>query len=97
MVALSDIYSLTDFQRKTREHIERLKETRRPEVLTVNGRAEIVVQDAAAYQDLLDQIEEAQAIIGIQRGLDSMRRGEGRDAFEALRELRSKRRPGNGA
>ena len=88
MVALSDIYSLTDFQRKTREHIERLKETRRPEVLTVNGRAEIVVQDAAAYQDLLDQIEEAQAIIGIQRGLDSMRRGEGEPLADAIANVR---------
>ena len=91
MVALSDIYSLTDFQRKTREHVQRLKETRRPHVLTVNGKAELVVQDADAYQAMLDVVAEAEAIVGIKRGLDSMHRGEGRDAFEALQELRSRR------
>ena len=53
MVHLEDIHSLTDFQRNTKEHIQRLKETGRPEVLTVNGKAEIVVQDAASYQKLL--------------------------------------------
>ena len=37
MIHLDDIYSLTEFQRHTKEHIERLKQTGRPEVLTVNG------------------------------------------------------------
>ncbi|HLM47397.1 MAG TPA: hypothetical protein VK458_26255 [Myxococcaceae bacterium] len=53
MFKTSDVYSLTDFQRSAREHIQRLRDTRRPEVLTVNGKAEVVVQDADAYQDLL--------------------------------------------
>jgi hypothetical protein len=39
MVHLEDIYSLTEFQRHTKEHIERLKQTGRPEVLTINGSA----------------------------------------------------------
>jgi len=80
MIDLNDIYSLSDFQRKTREHIERLKQTGKPTVLTVNGKAELVVQDASAYQALLDRVDEAEAIVGIQRGLDSMDRGEGRVA-----------------
>lgn len=57
MIDLHHIYSLSDFQRNAREHIDRLKRTRRPEVLTVNGRAELVVQDTASYQELLDRIE----------------------------------------
>ena len=57
MVHLEDIHSLSDFQRNTKEHIQRLKETGRPEVLTVNGKAEIVVQDAASYQKLLELID----------------------------------------
>ena len=72
-----DVRSLTDFQRRTKIHIARLRKSGRPEVLTVNGKAQVVVQDAAAYQRLLDRIEEAETIAGIQRGLDSMARGEG--------------------
>jgi hypothetical protein len=54
MIDVRDIHSLSSFQRKTRDHIRRLRRTGRPEVLTVNGKAELVVQDAEAYQDLVD-------------------------------------------
>ena len=57
MIKPEDITSLTDFQRNTREHIERLKQTGRPEILTVNGQAQLVVQHAGAYQRLLDELE----------------------------------------
>lgn len=56
MIDLRNIYSLSDFQRNAREHIERLKRTGRPSVLTVNGSAEIVVQDVASYQEVLDAL-----------------------------------------
>ena len=92
MIQIRDIYSLTDFQRKTREHIERLKATGRPEVLTVNGRAEVVVQDAEAYERLLEVVEKAEAIVGIRLGLDAMHRGEGRPAAEALRSIAERTR-----
>jgi prevent-host-death family protein len=49
-----DIHSMTEFKRRTSEFVARLKKTGRPVVLTTNGRAEIVVQDAAAYQKLLE-------------------------------------------
>ena len=71
MIALQDIRSLTDFQRNTKAHLRRLKSSGRPIVLTVNGRAELIVQDAAAFEDMLD------AIRGIQRGLDETRKGHG--------------------
>lgn|SRR5687768_4443823 len=89
MFKTSDIYSLTDFQRSTREHIERLRHTGRPSVLTINGKAELVVQDASAYQELLDRLDRAEAIVGINRGLVSMRREQGMPAEEALDELRT--------
>ena len=88
MVHLEDIYSLTEFQRHTKEHIERLKQTGRPEVLTVNGRAEVVVQDAASYQKLLELVDSVEAIEGIKQGLESMPRGEGRPAAEVFHDLR---------
>jgi hypothetical protein len=62
MIDLANIRSLSDFQRNTKEHLERLKETGEPEVLTVNGQAELVVQSAAAYQKLLDQADLADSV-----------------------------------
>jgi prevent-host-death family protein len=90
MIHMNDIHSLTDFQRHAKEHIERLKETGRPEVLTVNGKAEVVVQDAAAYQRLLELVDRAEAIEGIQKGLESMQRGEGKPAKEVFSRMRKK-------
>ena len=90
MVHLEDIHSLTDFQRNTKEHIQRLKETGRPEVLTVNGKAEVVVQDASSYQKLLELVDRLQAIEGIQKGLESMQRGEGQPAQDVFTRLRKK-------
>ena len=84
MIALQDIRSLTDFQRNTKSHLKRLKATGRPAVLTVNGKAELIVQDAAAFEDMLD------AIRGIQRGLDGMKEGTGKPFRQALDEIRVK-------
>ena len=85
-----DIDSLTHFKRNTNEVIEQLKATGQPLVLTVNGKAEIVVQDAVSYQAMLDLVDRAEAIAGIKRGLDSIARGEGIPAEEALKRLRKK-------
>lgn len=84
MINLEDIRSLTDFQRNTKAHLKRLKATGRPEVLTVNGKAELIVQDAAAFEDMLD------AIRGIQRGLEGMKAGTGKPFRQALDEIRVK-------
>ena len=57
MIRLDDIFSLSDFQRRTKEHVRRLRATGRPTVLTVNGRPELVVLDAGSYQGILDALE----------------------------------------
>jgi hypothetical protein len=50
MLDTREIHPLTGFLRNHKAHVTRLKETQAPEVLTVNGKAEVVVQDAASYQ-----------------------------------------------
>lgn len=85
-----DIHSLSDFQRKTREHIERLQETGRPELLTVNGKAALVVQDADAYQRLLELADRMDTLLAVREGLDSMQRGEGISLEELDKEMREK-------
>ena len=86
MIALKDIRSLTDFQRHTKAHLRRLKNTGLPEALTVNGKAQLIVQDAAAYEQMLD------AIRGIQQGLNEAAADEGSPADQVLERLRAKHR-----
>ena len=62
MLDVRQIHSMSDFLRNHKAHIARLKETRAPEVLTVNGRAEVVVLDAESYQQLVDQIRNMEAV-----------------------------------
>jgi prevent-host-death family protein len=70
-----DIHSLTDFKKNTPEFLQQLKETGDPVILTINGKAELVIQDAASYQRLLDLAEEAKVIDGIRQGLEDMKAG----------------------
>ena len=83
----NDIRSLSDFKRNTVELVDRLRETGHPLVLTVNGKAELVVQDAAAYQALLDRVE---AIEGIQRGLADVKARRTKPARQVFDRLRRK-------
>ena len=59
-------------------------------MLTINGKAEVVVQDAASYQKILEMIDRAEAIEGIRRGLESAKHGKGKPAREVFEELRKK-------
>jgi prevent-host-death family protein len=92
MIDLSrDIRSLSDFKRNTGELMEQLTETGNPVVLTVNGKAKLVVQDAAAYQRLVEEKEEAEALKGIRQGLADVKQGRFRPARVALDEIRRRR------
>jgi len=75
MVRMNDIRSLTDFQRNTKEHLKRLRKTGQPEVLTVNGQAEIVVQSADSYQRLLDAANLTDSVEVLGKRLASMDAG----------------------
>jgi prevent-host-death family protein len=55
-----DIQSLSHFKRNTAQVMKQMKESGNPVVLTVNGKAEVVIQDAAAYQRLLDLAEKTE-------------------------------------
>ena len=66
---------MSDFKRNSREFLERMRDTGNPVVLTINGKAEVVVQDAASYQKLLDYIDEMEALEGIKRGLADVEAG----------------------
>ena len=85
-----EIHPLTDFLRNHKAHVARLKETHAPEVLTVNGKAEVVIQDAESYQRLLDRLHRMETIAAIQEGMASAERGELKPAAQVLAEMQAK-------
>lgn len=91
-IDLGDIGPMTDFKRRTAEHLRKLKSTGRPRVLTVNGRAEVVVQDAKSYQRFMELVDRAEAVAGILEGLDDVRAGRTKGLDEAFDEIRRRSR-----
>jgi prevent-host-death family protein len=82
-----DIDSLSNFKRNTPEFIRQLKKRRQPIVLTVNGKSELVVQDAASYQELVELAEKAKEMEITRRAFAEARAGLGRPAAEMLAEM----------
>lgn len=85
-----DIQSLTAFRRKSAAFMKRLKKTRRPVVLTVNGKAEAVVQDAESYQRLLDIAAQSDVFEAIRQSLDDAAHGRVRPARQVFEGFRRK-------
>jgi prevent-host-death family protein len=85
-----DIQSLTTFRRRSGDFMKQLKRSKRPVVLTVKGKAAAVVQDAEAYQRLLDLAARADAGEGIRQGLNDIAQGRTRPAREVFEGIRRK-------
>ncbi|PZU96481.1 MAG: prevent-host-death family protein [Pseudanabaena sp.] len=91
MINLSqDIQPLSTFKRNTNELITQMRNTGHPIVLTINGKAELVVQDATSYQQLLNTIEELETIIGIKKGLEDLAQGHTRPLNQFVEEMQKK-------
>ena len=85
-----DIHPLTDFKRKTSEFMNQMKKTRRPVVLTVNGKAELVIQDAESYQQILDRLERFEAVEAIRLGIAAAEDGRVKPTRQALADLQER-------
>lgn len=83
-----DIQPMTAFRNHSAEMMQHLRDTKRPMVLTVNGKAAAVVQDAEAYQRLLDLAAQASAAEGIRQGLTDLQAGRVRSAQAVFDEVR---------
>jgi prevent-host-death family protein len=86
----TDIYSLSDFKRKTTKFMNQMKKTGHPVVLTINGKAEMVVQDAESYQRLLERAEQAEMMEFLRESRADMEAGRTKPALEALDQLAKK-------
>ncbi len=87
MIRTTDIHSLSDFQRNAKTYIQQVKATKNPIAITVNGSAEVVVQDAAAYQEMLDRLEQAELVASLRTAMRDMDEGQGMSLDEFKREM----------
>jgi prevent-host-death family protein len=89
MINLENIQPLTDFKRNVKQFIEQIKATKSPLVLTVNGRAEIVIQDASSFQEMMQRLKTLETEVhklkleGLQRdialGVEQLQNGQFRE------------------
>lgn len=90
MISLKDeIDSLSNFKRNTADYLKQLKKSGKPVVLTVNGKAELVVQDAASYQKLLEISEKLETIEALKPAIAEMKAGKGEPAEAFFSKLLS--------
>lgn len=104
MFRSGDIHPVTDFIRNHKRHQERLRDTGRPELLTINGSPELVLQDVRAYEreaeeamrlqeenrNIRDRLEELETLLALDEAYAELERGEGRNMEEALPALRAR-------
>jgi PHD/YefM family antitoxin component YafN of YafNO toxin-antitoxin module len=84
------IDSLSNFKRNTVRFLEQLRETGEPVVLTINGKAELVVQDATSYQRLLELAERIETVESIRQGMQELDEGKGISLDEFREHIRRK-------
>lgn len=87
MISPKDVHSLSEFQRNAKKMLKDLKKSKRPALLTVNGKGAVVVQDADAYVAMLAEIERKYLIEAVRVGIEQMEAGKGRPASEVFDEL----------
>jgi len=85
-----DIQPMTNFRNHSAEVLRHLRETKRAVVLTVNGKAAAVLQDAEEYQRLMDIAALASEDEAARQADDDVAHGRTRPAREVFDELRSK-------
>jgi prevent-host-death family protein len=92
-----DIRSLSEFKRNSSALLDQMEQSGRPVVLTVNGKAKLVVQDATSYQKLIDALDYTEAVGGIRRGLDDVKHGRTQPTHEAFSDIRGRAHTGRKA
>lgn len=80
MTLPQDTLSLSEFERNNSSLLEAMKTTKRPLVLTVDGRAEFVVLDADSYRKMEAQALRFDTIEAIKEGVADMEAGRGEEA-----------------
>lgn len=88
MIRATDIHSLTDFTRNARAYIQQIRESKNPIALTVNGDAQVIVQDAESFQKMIDELDHRRFIAAMRESEAAVRNGQAQDLDQAFAEIR---------
>lgn len=88
MIRATDIHSLTDFTRNAKSYIKQIRDSKNPMAITVNGDAQVVIQDTESYQRMVDELEHARFIAAMRESESAVRAGQVEDAFDAISSIR---------
>ena len=82
-----DIQPLSEFRANVASFIEKVKQTKRPIVITQHGKSAAVMLDVSEYQALIDKLE---LLTEIQLAESQLKRGEGIDHKDAKGKILEK-------
>ena len=89
MIRPSDIHSLTDFNRNAKTYIQQIKQTKNPIAITINGSADLVIQDASEYQQMVEELERSRFMAAMREAELDKKNGRVKGlevAFAGIRE-----------
>lgn len=76
MNILSDIQTLSEFKQNASKLIKQVQETKKPVILTVNGKPAAVIQDVDSFQRQSGEREYWETVRALRRSLESVQNGE---------------------
>lgn len=89
MIRATDIHSLTDFTRNAKAYIQHVKVTQNPMAITINGDAEVVIQDVASYQNMMDELAQVRFVAAVRESEASVKAGRVQDVDAAFADIRN--------
>jgi antitoxin YefM len=87
IVINDDIHPLSEFRSKASGFIAQVHNTKRPLVITQNGKSAAVLLDVNEYEKMVEKIELFQ---DVELGLDQIKNGKGMSHSEAHNMLKSR-------
>jgi prevent-host-death family protein len=83
-----DIRSITDLKRNTNAVLEQIHKTKRPVVLTVNGKAEAVLVDAKEYEKITNAFNLLKLLTPAEEDIKEGRYTEAKDFFTEFKRAK---------
>lgn len=80
MISTQHTQSLSDFRKKAAETLNRLNETGKAEILTVNGEARAILLSPAVYDELTREAELTRDVAAIRRSMKEIEEGKAQEA-----------------
>ncbi|HEY2847071.1 MAG TPA: type II toxin-antitoxin system Phd/YefM family antitoxin [Pyrinomonadaceae bacterium] len=89
MKILEDIHPLSEFKKNASKLIKQVQSTKRPMILTLNGKPAAVLQDPSAFQASASRKDYLETIEALRRAYDDIENSDNwmtlDDAFDELR------------